>query len=51
MADHAVVRRLVQRGAGARPVTDAELEAQFALSEDHDVPEVLIGPVREVLGA
>ncbi len=49
--DHAVVRRLQSEVLAARPVTDAALEAQFALSDDHDVPEALIGPVREVLRA
>ena len=48
---HAVVRRLTSEVLAARPVTDAALGVQFALSDDHDVPEALIGPVREVLGA
>jgi hypothetical protein len=49
--DHPVVRRLATEALAGRPVSDAKLQAHFALSEDHDVPEALIGSVREVLGA
>lgn len=50
--DHAIVRRLseevlAQRGA----VGEAEISAHFALSDDHDIPDTLIQPVREILGA
>ena len=48
---HAVVQRLASEVLAAQPVTESALEAQFALSDDHDVPEVLIGSVREVLRA
>ncbi|HET9093807.1 MAG TPA: hypothetical protein VFN36_01880 [Solirubrobacteraceae bacterium] len=45
------VRRLVDELLAARPVRDAELAAALALSDDHDVPDALLGPLREVLGA
>lgn len=46
-----VVRRLVDEVLSARDLSDDEIAALFALSDDHDVPESLIGSVREVLGA
>lgn len=49
--EHAVVRRLVDEVLSKRPVSDAELEANLALSDEHDIPAALLGPVREVLGA
>jgi hypothetical protein len=49
--DRPVVRRLATEALAHRPVSDSELQAHFALSDDHDVPEALIGSVREVLGA
>jgi hypothetical protein len=49
--DHAVVTRLAAEVLARRPVSDADLEAQFTLSESHEVPQALIGSVREVLGA
>lgn len=50
--DHANVRRLAgevlaQRGG----VSEAEISAHFALSDDHDIPDTLLQPVREILGA
>ena len=48
---HPVVQRLAAEVLAARPVSDAEIDAQFALSDDHDIPDALIGSVREVLGA
>jgi hypothetical protein len=48
--DHAVVARLATEVLNAHPVSDSDLQAHFALSEDHDVPQALIGSVREVLG-
>ena len=45
------VRRLVDEVLAARPLTEDEVAAHFQLSGDHDVPETLIGSVREVLGA
>jgi UDP-N-acetyl-alpha-D-muramoyl-L-alanyl-L-glutamate epimerase len=45
------VRRLVDEVLSTRPLTEGEVSAHFQLSEDHDVPEALIGSVREVLGA
>jgi UDP-N-acetyl-alpha-D-muramoyl-L-alanyl-L-glutamate epimerase len=51
-SDHAVVRRLVSEVLAGRPaITDAELAGHFTLSDDHDVPDALIGSVREVLRA
>ena len=46
-----VVRRLVDEVLAARDLSDDEIAALFALSDDHDIPEALIGSVREVLGA
>ncbi len=48
--DAAVVRRLVADVLARDPVSDAALAAHFGLSDDHDVPEALMGSVREVLG-
>ncbi len=48
---HVNVRRLADEVLARRPVSDAELSAHFALSDDHDIPEALLEPVREVLGA
>jgi hypothetical protein len=45
------VRRLVDEVLGPRALTEAEVSAHFALSDDHDVPQALIGSVREILGA
>jgi UDP-N-acetyl-alpha-D-muramoyl-L-alanyl-L-glutamate epimerase len=49
--EHTVVQRLVAEVLAGRTVTDADLQTQFALSDDHDIPDALIGSVREVLGA
>jgi hypothetical protein len=49
--EHPVVLRLAAEVLKAHPVSDSDLKAHFALSEDHNVPEALIGSVREVLGA
>jgi hypothetical protein len=51
-SEHAVVRRLAAEVLVSRSaVSDAELAAHFALSQDHDVPDALIASVREVLRA
>lgn len=49
--DHTVVARLSAEVLADRPVSDAQLRGHFALSDDHDVPQALIGSVREVLRA
>jgi hypothetical protein len=49
--ERANVRRLVEEVLAARDLSDDEIATQFALSDDHDIPEVLLQPVREVLGA
>jgi UDP-N-acetyl-alpha-D-muramoyl-L-alanyl-L-glutamate epimerase len=49
--DHPVVTRLAAEVLAHNPVSDDALKAHFALSEDHEVPDLLIGSVREVLGA
>jgi hypothetical protein len=46
--DHAVVQRLV---AEALPAGEGDLDAVLALSDDHDVPDVLMPHVRALLGA
>ena len=48
---HANVRRLADEVLARRPVSEDELNAHFALSDDHDIPDALLEPVREVLGA
>ncbi len=48
---HPVIERLTKEVLAAHPVTDTDLPAHFALSDDHDVPDQLIGAVHEVLGA
>lgn len=45
------VRRLVEEVLAARGLAEEQVSAQFRLSDDHDIPESLIDPVREVLGA
>lgn len=49
--EHVNVKRLADEVLAAQPRSDADISAQFALSEDHDIPAELIEPVREVLGA
>jgi hypothetical protein len=49
--EHVNVKRLAGEVLAQRPVSEAELTAHFALSDDHDIPEALIEPIREVLGA
>jgi UDP-N-acetyl-alpha-D-muramoyl-L-alanyl-L-glutamate epimerase len=49
--EHSVVKSLATEVLANDPVSDADLETHFTLSEDHDVPQALIGSVREVLGA
>jgi hypothetical protein len=46
-----VVHRLVDEVLTARDLGDDEIAALFALSDDHDIPDLLIESVREVLGA
>ncbi|HEX3615756.1 MAG TPA: hypothetical protein VHU61_04410 [Solirubrobacteraceae bacterium] len=49
---HANVRRLAEEVLARRGgVGEAEMSDHFALSDDHDIPDALIQPVREVLGA
>ena len=49
--EHVNVKRLAAEVLAERPVSDQDIHAHFALSEDHDVPEALLQHVREVLGA
>jgi UDP-N-acetyl-alpha-D-muramoyl-L-alanyl-L-glutamate epimerase len=49
--EHAVVKRLAAEVLAQRPVSEADLNAHFALSDEHDIPDALLAPVREVLGA
>lgn len=49
--EHANVKRLAEEVLADRSVSEADLASHFALSDDHDIPDALIGPVREVLGA
>jgi hypothetical protein len=50
--DHVNVRRLAEEVLATRGgVSEAEMSAHFALSDDHDIPDTLIQPVREILGA
>jgi len=51
VAGASLVRRLVDEVLAARDLSDDEIAALFALSDDYDIPEALIGSVREVLGA
>jgi hypothetical protein len=50
-SDHPVVARLATEVLSAHTVTEANVREQFALSDDHDVPDELTGAVRAVLGA
>lgn len=47
---HPVVTRLADEVLTLRPVSDADLARHFTLSEDHDVPDELIGALHAVLG-
>ena len=49
--EHSNVKRLAADVLAQRPVSGQGLDAHFALSDDHDIPEALLQPVREVLGA
>ncbi len=49
--EHVNVKRLAEEVLAQRPVSDQDVDAHFALSEDHDIPEALLLHVREVLGA
>ena len=49
--ERANVRRLAAEVPAARDLSDDQIATHFALSDDHDIPDELIGPVREVLGA
>ncbi len=49
--EHANVRRLAEQVLTARAITDEEVAALYALSDDHDIPDSLLPAVREVLGA
>jgi UDP-N-acetyl-alpha-D-muramoyl-L-alanyl-L-glutamate epimerase len=50
-SEHPVVKRLAAEVLAAHPVSDADLDRHFTLSDDHDVPDELIGAVRAVLRA
>ncbi len=50
-SDHPVVARLATEVLSAHLITDADVQKQFLLSEDHDLPEELAGAARAVLGA
>jgi hypothetical protein len=50
-SDHPVVARLATEVLSAHLITDGEVQKQFALSDDHDVPDELMGAVLAVLGA
>ena len=50
-AARANVRRLADEVLVGRELSQRELDALFALSDDHDVPEPLLGCLREVLRA
>jgi hypothetical protein len=47
---HVNVKRLADEVLTQRPVAEDDLNAHFALSDDHDIPEPLVHTVREVLG-
>jgi len=49
--ERANVRRLVEEVLAARDLSDDEIAAHYALSDDHDIPDSLLPAVREVLGA
>jgi hypothetical protein len=49
--EHVNVKRLAADVLAQRPVSDQDVQAHFALSDDHDIPEALLLHVREVLGA
>jgi UDP-N-acetyl-alpha-D-muramoyl-L-alanyl-L-glutamate epimerase len=49
--DHANVKQLAAEVLSARPLSEDDISAHFALSDDHDIPDALIDPVRAVLGA
>ena len=49
--EHANVQRLAAEVLTERPVSAQDMDRHFALSDDHDIPEALLSPVREVLGA
>ncbi len=48
---HAVVKRLGEQILAVRGVNEAQISTHFALSDEHDIPDILIQPLREVLGA
>lgn len=50
-SDHPVVARLATEVLSAHVVVEADVQKQFTLSEDHDVPDELTGAVHAVLGA
>jgi hypothetical protein len=49
--ERANVRRLADEVLAERAVTEHEVSAHLQLTDDHDIPEALLQPVREVLGA
>jgi hypothetical protein len=50
-SDHPVVARLATEVLTAHTVTEADVRRHLALSDDHAVPDELMGAVRAVLGA
>jgi UDP-N-acetyl-alpha-D-muramoyl-L-alanyl-L-glutamate epimerase len=49
-SNHPVVARLATEVLSAYTITELEVQKHFTLSDDHDVPDQLIGAVRAVLG-
>lgn len=49
-SNHPVVARLATEVLSAHTITELEVRKHFTLSDDHDVPDQLIGAVRAVLG-
>ncbi len=50
-SNHPVVARLATEVLSAHLVTEASVQRQFVLADDHDVPDELTGAVGAVLGA
>ena len=49
-SNHPVVARLATEVLSAHTITELDVQKHFTLSDDHDVPDELIGAVRAVLG-
>ncbi|MGC9219737.1 MAG: hypothetical protein ACP5H2_00110 [Solirubrobacteraceae bacterium] len=48
--DRTVVRRLAEVVLGEKPFSQERVDAQFEFDDDHDIPEMLMPAVHEVLG-